>query len=96
MNQMLMILKEQTKYSEFEGAVEERYDKGVDAKQEKLETAKKIYAFSKEEIVDMFPSDLPVEIGEDEVYTWYFSTLLTQLKYKIRHQRKGGKEKNEQ
>lgn len=95
-NQMLMILKEQTKYSEFEGAVEERYDKGVDAKQEKLETAKKIYAFSKEEIVDMFPSDLPVEIGEDEVYTWYFSTLLTQLKYKIRHQRKGGKEKNEQ
>lgn len=95
-NQMLMILKEQTKYSEFEGAVEERYDKGVDAKQEKLEIAKKIYAFSKEEIVDMFPSDLPVEIGEDEVYTWYFSTLLTQLKYKIRHQRKGGKEKNEQ
>ncbi len=95
-NQMLMILKEQKKYSEFTRAVEERYDKGVDAKQEKLETAKKIYAFSKEEIVDMFPSDLPVEIGEDEVYMWYFSTLLTQLKYKIRHQRKGGKEKNEQ
>ena len=95
-NQMLMILKEQKKYSEFKRAVEDRYDKGVDAKQEKLETAKKIYAFSKEEIVDMFPSDLPVEIGEDEVYTWYFSTLLTQLKYKIRHQRKGGKEKNEQ
>ena len=37
-----------------------------------------------------------VKIGEDEVYMWYFSTLLTQLKYKIRHQRKGGKEKNEQ
>lgn len=95
-NQMLMILKEQSKYSEFKRAVKDRYDKGVDTKQEKLETAKKIYAFSKEEIVEMFPSDLPVEIDEDEVYMWYFSTLLTQLKYKIRHQRKGGKEKNEQ
>ena len=95
-NQMLMILKEQKKYSEFTRAVEDRYDKGVDAKQEKLETAKKIYAFPEQKIVEMFPSDLPVEIGEDEVYMWYFSTLLTQLKYKIRHQRKGGKEKNEQ
>ena len=95
-NQMLMILKEQKKYSEFKRAVEDRYDKGVDAKQEKLETAKKIYAFPEQKIVEMFPSDLPVEIGEDEVYMWYFSTLLTQLKYKIRHQRKGGKEKNEQ
>lgn len=96
LNQMLMILKEQKKYSEFTRAVEDRYDKGVDAKQEKLETAKKIYAFPEQKIVEMFPSDLPVEIGEDEVYMWYFSTLLTQLKYKIRHQRKGGKEKNEQ
>lgn len=95
-NQMLMILKEQEKYSEFKRAVEERYDKGVDAKQEKLETAKKIYAFPAEKITEMFPSDLPVNIGEDEVYMWYFSTLLTQLKYKIRHQRKGGEEKNEQ
>lgn len=95
-NQMLMILKEQKKYSEFKRAVEDRYDKGVDAKQEKLETAKKIYAFPEQKIVEMFPSDLPVKIGEDEVYMWYFSTLLTQLKYKIRHQRKGGKEKNEQ
>lgn len=95
-NQMLMILKDQKKYSEFTRAVEDRYDKGVDAKQEKLETAKKIYAFPEQKIVEMFPSDLPVEIGEDEVYMWYFSTLLTQLKYKIRHQRKGGKEKNEQ
>lgn len=95
-NQMLMILKEQKKYSEFTRAVEDRYDKGVDAKQEKLETAKKIYAFPEQKIVEMFPSNLPVEIGEDEVYMWYFSTLLTQLKYKIRHQRKGGKEKNEQ
>ena len=95
-NQMLMILKEQKKYSEFKRAVEDRYDKGVDAKQEKLETAKKIYAFPEQKIVEMFPSDLPVKIGEDEVYMWYFSTLLTQLKYKIRHQRKGGEEKNEQ
>lgn len=95
-NQMLMILKEQKKYSEFKRAVKDRYDKGVDAKQEKLETAKKIYAFPEQKIVEMFPSDLPVKIGEDEVYMWYFSTLLTQLKYKIRHQRKGGKEKNEQ
>lgn len=95
-NQMLMILKEQKKYSEFKRAVEDRYDKGVDAKQEKLETAKKIYTFPEQKIMEMFPSDLPVKIGEDEVYMWYFSTLLTQLKYKIRHQRKGGKEKNEQ
>lgn len=95
-NQMLMILKEQEKYSEFKRAVEDRYDKGVDAKQEKLETAKKIYAFPEKEIVKMLPPDLPVEIGADEVYTCYFDILLTQLKYKIRHQCKGGKEKNEQ
>lgn len=95
-NQMLMILKEQKKYSEFKRTVEDRYDKGVDAKQEKLETAKKIYAFPEKEIVEKLPSDLPAAIGGDEVYTWYFDALLTQLKYKIRHQRKGGKEKNEQ
>ena len=58
-NQMLMILKEQTKYSEFEGAVEERYDKGVDAKQEKLETAKKRYMLSqRKKLWTCFPSDL--------------------------------------
>lgn len=95
-NQMMMILKEQSNYSEFERTVEDRYDKGVDAKQEKLETAKKIYVFPEQKIVEMFSSDLPVEIGENEVYMWYFNTLLTQLKYKIRHQRKGGKDKNEQ
>ena len=96
-NQLALMLKESGSYPAFHSAMEARYNRRLDSKQEKLLTAREICIFSAARIREILPPSLPIQVEDEEIFRWYFDALLTQLKYKVRHLRRStnGKEADE-
>lgn len=94
-NQLLLMWEEESSYQGLVTAMEKRYQKGVESKQRKYETAKKIITFDVVKIKNyMREYGIQESYSEDDLYVWYFRKLLTQLKYMVRHERMGGEQKN--
>jgi len=83
-SQLLSILREQDTYKAFKDAIEERYNKRTDAKQQKNTTANILVKKEPKDLRKVLSDSIPTD---NELYKWYYTSLLQQLKYKAKRER---------
>ena len=96
---MMLMCKESESLSDIEAAVEDRFSKNSEGKEDKKDAAEKILKEVKgqKKLVDSFSKELSItgySVGENEFMMKFLEEYLTQLKYELRKKDQNGRKGN--